>query len=39
MEKNESTLGILRHSTSHIMAQAVQNLFKSKESLKVLIKM
>ncbi len=27
MEKNESTLGILRHSTSHIMAQAVQNLF------------
>ena len=27
MEKNESTLGILRHSTSHIMAQAVQTLF------------
>ena len=27
MEKNEQTLGILRHSTSHIMAQAVQNLF------------
>ena len=27
MEKNESTLGILRHSASHIMAQAVQTLF------------
>ena len=27
MEKNESTLGVLRHSTSHIMAQAVQKLF------------
>ncbi len=29
MEKNESTLGVLRHSTSHIMAQAVQKLFPS----------
>ncbi len=27
MEKNESTLNVLRHSTSHIMAQAVQKLF------------
>ena len=27
MEKNESTLGVLRHSTSNIMAQAVQKLF------------
>lgn len=27
MEKNQSTLSILRHSTSHIMAQAVQKLF------------
>lgn len=27
MEKNNETLHILRHSTSHIMAQAVQNLF------------
>ncbi|MDR1168051.1 MAG: threonine--tRNA ligase [Heliobacteriaceae bacterium] len=27
MEKNNSTLHILRHSASHIMAQAVQNLF------------
>ena len=27
MEKNESTLSVLRHSTSHIMAQAVQKLF------------
>lgn len=27
MEKNNETLSILRHSTSHIMAQAVQNLF------------
>lgn len=27
MEKNESTLGVLRHSASHIMAQAVQKLF------------
>lgn len=27
MIKNDSTLSILRHSTSHIMAQAVQNLF------------
>lgn len=27
MEKNNETLSILRHSTSHIMAQAVQKLF------------
>ena len=27
MEKNSETLHILRHSTSHIMAQAVQKLF------------
>lgn len=27
MEKDNSTLGVLRHSTSHIMAQAVQKLF------------
>jgi threonyl-tRNA synthetase len=27
MEKNEETLHVLRHSTSHIMAQAVQSLF------------
>ena len=27
MEKNEETLRVLRHSTSHIMAQAVQKLF------------
>lgn len=27
MEKNESTLSVLRHSASHIMAQAVQKLF------------
>ena len=27
MEKDNSTIHILRHSTSHIMAQAVQNLF------------
>ena len=27
MEKNKETLGILRHSASHIMAQAVQKLF------------
>lgn len=27
MEKNNETLSILRHSTSHIMAQAVQRLF------------
>lgn len=27
MEKNEENLSILRHSTSHIMAQAVKNLF------------
>ena len=27
MEKNNETLSILRHSTSHIMAQAVQSLF------------
>lgn len=27
MEKNESTLGVLRHSASHVMAQAVQKLF------------
>lgn len=27
MEKNESTLSVIRHSTSHIMAQAVQKLF------------
>ncbi len=29
MEKNEETLKILRHSTSHVMAQAVQKLFPS----------
>ncbi len=29
MEKNNETLHILRHSTSHIMAQAVQSLFPS----------
>ena len=29
MEKNESTLSVLRHSTSHVMAQAVQKLFPS----------
>lgn len=29
MEKNNETLHILRHSTSHIMAQAVQSLFSS----------
>lgn len=29
MEKNNDTLSILRHSTSHIMAQAVQSLFPS----------
>lgn len=29
MEKNESTLSVLRHSASHIMAQAVQKLFPS----------
>ena len=29
MEKNNETLRILRHSTSHIMAQAVQKLFPS----------
>ena len=29
MEKNNETLSILRHSTSHIMAQAVQSLFPS----------
>lgn len=29
MEKNKETLHILRHSTSHIMAQAVQSLFPS----------
>lgn len=29
MEKNSETLSILRHSTSHIMAQAVQKLFPS----------
>lgn len=29
MEKNQSTLSILRHSTSHVMAQAVQKLFPS----------
>ncbi len=29
MEKNEETLRTLRHSTSHIMAQAVQSLFPS----------
>ena len=29
MEKNNETLHILRHSTSHIMAQAVQKLFPS----------
>ena len=27
--KDEETLFILRHSTSHIMAQAVQNIFKN----------
>ena len=27
MEKNNETLGVLRHSASHIMAQAVQKLF------------
>jgi len=27
MEKNDSTLSVLRHSTSHVMAQAVQTLF------------
>ena len=29
MEKNNETLGVLRHSASHIMAQAVQKLFPS----------
>lgn len=29
MEKNKATLSVLRHSTSHIMAQAVQKLFPS----------
>ena len=29
MEKTKETLSILRHSTSHIMAQAVQKLFPS----------
>lgn len=29
MEKNEETLHVLRHSTSHVMAQAVQSLFPS----------
>lgn len=29
MEKNNETLGVLRHSTSHVMAQAVQKLFPS----------
>ena len=29
MEKNQETLSILRHSTSHIMGQAVQKLFPS----------
>lgn len=29
MEKNNETLNILRHSTSHILAQAVQRLFPS----------
>ena len=29
MEKNNETLRVLRHSTSHIMAQAVQKLFPS----------
>ncbi|MBP3923871.1 threonine--tRNA ligase [bacterium] len=29
MEKTKETLGVLRHSTSHIMAQAVQKLFPS----------
>ena len=29
MEKNQETLRVLRHSTSHIMAQAVQKLFPS----------
>ena len=29
MEKNNETLHILRHSCSHIMAQAVQKLFPS----------
>ena len=27
MEKDNSTLNVLRHSTSHVMAQAVQKLF------------
>ena len=27
MEKNQETLSILRHSASHVMAQAVQKLF------------
>ena len=27
MEKDNSTLHVLRHSTSHILAQAVQKLF------------
>ena len=29
MEKNNETLSLLRHSTSHVMAQAVQKLFPS----------
>jgi len=29
MEKNQETLSLLRHSTSHVMAQAVQKLFPS----------
>lgn len=29
MDKNQETLSILRHSTSHVMAQAVQKLFPS----------
>ena len=29
MEKNNETLGVLRHSASHVMAQAVQKLFPS----------
>lgn len=29
MEKNDSTLSVLRHSTSHVLAQAVQKLFPS----------
>ena len=29
MEKNNETLSVLRHSTSHVMAQAVQKLFPS----------